>query len=76
MLFVDCAKKIKNALFMIEIGGNDINYALLQQYSLEDITANLVPKIINKIISAATVCFCSQRSFSSSKFNFSGITLN
>lgn len=49
----DCAEKIKNALFVIETGGNDINYALLERHSLEDVRENLLPGVVKTIISTA-----------------------
>ncbi|KAM7264063.1 hypothetical protein ACFE04_001746 [Oxalis oulophora] len=50
----DCSEKLKSALFMVgEIGGNDINYALLQGKTIEEVKT-LVPRIVQAIKSAVS----------------------
>ncbi|XP_052192845.1 acetylajmalan esterase-like [Diospyros lotus] len=49
----DCLEKLKDSLFMVgEIGGNDYNYALLQGKSIEQVTTDLVPEVVQEIARA------------------------
>lgn len=46
---------MKNALFMVgEIGGNDINYALLEGKTIEE-AKRMVPEIVESITDAVRV---------------------
>ncbi|XP_057251770.1 GDSL esterase/lipase At5g03980-like [Beta vulgaris subsp. vulgaris] len=47
----DCKHKLANALFIIETGGNDFNYAFFQQKSLQDVQ-QMVDEVIQGITSA------------------------
>ncbi|KAK9117671.1 hypothetical protein Sjap_016618 [Stephania japonica] len=50
----ECAKILKKTLFMVgEIGGNDYNYAILQGKTIDEVKADLVPKVIQTIKNAA-----------------------
>ncbi|XP_055960893.1 acetylajmalan esterase-like [Mercurialis annua] len=42
----DCTKKLKSSLFMVgEIGGNDYNYVLLQNKTIQDVNS-MVPEVV------------------------------
>ncbi|CAO2825401.1 unnamed protein product [Amaranthus hypochondriacus] len=45
----ECEKKMKKALFVIETGGNDYNYALLQNKTIEEVQMNMVPEVVGAI---------------------------
>lgn len=53
----DCENKLKNALFMMgETGGNDINAAIIDKKSDEEIKT-LFPEIVETIMNATRVIF-------------------
>ncbi|KNA06440.1 hypothetical protein SOVF_181110 [Spinacia oleracea] len=47
----DCKSKLANALFIIESGGNDFNYAFFGGKSMEEVRS-MVPQVIQNIITA------------------------
>lgn len=55
--YSDCENKLKGALFMMgETGGNDINAALINKKSDEEIKA-LFPEVVETIMNATRVIF-------------------
>lgn len=53
--FTDCAKKLKDSLFLLgEVGGNDYNYAFMSMRPIEQ-TKLLVPDVVQAIVNAARV---------------------
>ncbi|XP_057523495.1 acetylajmalan esterase-like [Amaranthus tricolor] len=44
-----CEKKMQRSLFLIETGGNDYNYALLQNKTVEEVKMNMVPEVVGAI---------------------------
>ena len=65
---IDCAEKLKSALFIVGgIGGNDYNIALLHK-TIEE-ARYLVPQVVKAIKDAITVCFLlKQNKFDSNFF--------
>ncbi|XP_021745661.1 acetylajmalan esterase-like [Chenopodium quinoa] len=47
----DCKSKLANALFIIESGGNDINYALIERKRMQDIYG-MVPEVVGAVKAA------------------------
>ena len=58
---IDCAEKLKTALFMVgEIGGNDYNFALFQGKTVEEVR-DMVPEVLQAIKDAVTVSFLNKQ---------------